>query len=268
MPLTGLRRKWLWPNASPEGEFEKNSQLQEGWYEGGENFQIGHLPTTQLEHKMPTHVGIDQMSTWRFIPFCFFLTLHHLHIYKWYIDNFLKRRLHPSSSYIYLPHIAKQNYILLFFSFPPFRGLATKCGSAMLKPKGVSDCVPKCLLLVTLWKGKPRYKFLGAKHKAVRHWQGKYLRHAIRLSILSTVLYYKYSDTSKQHASNQHLHNNTSTDNWKSLFFLRWAIHGVHKVSLWHLCSNLFWTSIWTPSSVNPRKLHNSPNFTNATTWN
>ena len=118
-----------------------------------------------------------------------------------------------------LPHIAKQNYILLFFSFPPFRGLATKCGSAMLKPKGVSDCVPKCLLLVTLWKGKPRYKFLGAKHKAVRHWQGKYLRHAIRLSILSTVLYYKYSDTSKQHASNQHLHNNTSTDNWKSLFF-------------------------------------------------
>ena len=135
----------------------------------------------------------------------------------------------------------------------------------------------KSFLLVTLWKGKPRYKFLDAKHKAVRHWQGKYLRHAIRLSILSTVLYYKYSDTSKQHASNQHLHNNTSTDNWKSLFFLRWAIHGVHKVSLWHLCFKLVLNihlntikckstkvaqlshPIWTPSSVNPRKLHNCP---------
>ena len=45
------------------------------------------------------------------------------------------------------------------------------------------------LLLVTLWKGKPGYKLLDAKHNAVRHWQGKYLIHDIRLSILSTVRY-------------------------------------------------------------------------------
>ena len=116
MPLTGLRRKWLWPNASPEGEFKRNSQVQEGWYEGGRKISIGHLPTTQLEHTMPTHVGIDQMSTCHFIPFCFFLTLHNLHIYKWYIDNFLKRRLHPSSSFIYY-HISQSKTIFYFFFF-------------------------------------------------------------------------------------------------------------------------------------------------------
>ena len=70
--------------------------------------------------------------------------LHNLHIYKWYTDNFLKRRLHPSSSSVYY-HILQSKTIFhfFFFSFLPFRGLATKCGSAMLKPKGVSDCVPK-----------------------------------------------------------------------------------------------------------------------------
>ena len=72
----------------------------------------------------------------------FFLTLHNLHIYKWYTDNFLKRRLHPSSSFIYY-HILQSKTIFHFFFPLPFRGLATKCGSAMLKPKGVSDCVPK-----------------------------------------------------------------------------------------------------------------------------
>ena len=73
-----------------------------------------------------------------------FFTLHNLHIYKWYTDNFLKRRLHPSSSFIYY-HILQSKTIFhfFFFFFSPFRGLATKCGSAMLKPKGVSDCVPK-----------------------------------------------------------------------------------------------------------------------------
>ena len=71
-----------------------------------------------------------------------FLTLHNLHIYKWYTDNFLKHRLHPSSSFIYY-HILQSKTIFHFFF--PFRGLATKCGSAMLKPKGVSDCVPKYL---------------------------------------------------------------------------------------------------------------------------
>ena len=38
-------------------------------------------------------------------------------------------------------------------------------------------------------KGEPGYKLIDAKHNAVRHWQGKYLIHDIRLSILSKVRY-------------------------------------------------------------------------------
>ena len=151
MPLTGLRRKWLWPSASPEGEFKRNSQVQEGWYEGGRKFQLAICQppnlNTKCQHmleltKCPHDISYHSV----------FLTLHNLHIYKWYIDNFLKRRLHPSSSFIYY-HISQSTtifYFLFFFFSLPFRGLATKCDSAMLKPKGISDCVPKYLLLVTL----------------------------------------------------------------------------------------------------------------------
>ena len=84
-----------------------------------------HLPTTQLEHKMPTHVGQQQLTKCphdiSYHSF-FFLTLHNLHIYKWYTDNFLKRRLHPSSSFIYY-HILQSKTIFhfFFFLFPSFQ---------------------------------------------------------------------------------------------------------------------------------------------------
>ena len=54
-------------------------------------------------------------------------------------------------------HIAKQTIFCILLFFFSFRGLATRCGSAMLKPKGISDCVPKYLSNSLL--GVPRVLF-------------------------------------------------------------------------------------------------------------
>ena len=157
VPLTGLKRKWLWPHASPEGEFIKNSQIQERVEWGGEKTKfLAKCQPPKLEHKMPTHVGIwqnVQMTSWTI----FFLKHCKGHTYINGISTTSSNVGCILPPHQIISHITKQNYILqltsfLFFFFFSFRGLATRCGSAMLKPKGISDCVPKYLLLVTLWK--------------------------------------------------------------------------------------------------------------------
>ena len=134
---------------APKGSSKGTHNYKKGGMRGGEKFHLAICQPPNLNTKCQHMLELTKCP--HDILYHSFFTLHNLHIYKWYTDNFLKRRLHPSSSFIYY-HILQSKTIFhfFFFFFSPFRGLATKCGSAMLKPKGVSDCVPKYLLLVTL----------------------------------------------------------------------------------------------------------------------
>ena len=122
VPLTGLRRKWLWPHASPEGEFIKNSQLQERVVWGGEKTKfVGQMPTTQTwTQNANTRWDLAKCPNDIVNHSVFFLKKHCKG--RTYING-----ISTTSSNVgcilpphqIISHIAKQNYILhlTFFFF-------------------------------------------------------------------------------------------------------------------------------------------------------